>query len=195
MTLPALDLLGSVVTAFLSAHARGLDRLAIHYGRAGLEVPIEPHPHPLVVRRTLDRRQAKTHRRLPRRLHEDLHRKPQGGEAQDHLPRRIRRHGLSHLSGRRGPCGRLAVRGCPGGPRRKCLKEGQRLRGVENRPPFGRYIFVDRNPAHTESLGALRQEFPELADRIYVRAADANEFLQEWCRDTDWDKNRAVVFL
>src|SRR5919107_1081574 len=47
MTLPALDLLGSVVTAFLSAHARGLDRLAIHYGRAGLEVPIEPHPHPL----------------------------------------------------------------------------------------------------------------------------------------------------
>ena len=62
-------------------------------------------------------------------------------------------------------------------------------------PPFGRYIFVDRNPEHAESLGALRQEFPELADRISVHAADANAFLQEWCRGTDWDKNRAVVFL
>lgn len=62
-------------------------------------------------------------------------------------------------------------------------------------PPFGRYIFVDRNPVHAESLGALRQEFPELADRISVLAADANAFLQEWCRKTDWNKNRAVVFL
>jgi three-Cys-motif partner protein len=31
--------------------------------------------------------------------------------------------------------------------------------------------------------------------RISVHAADANAFLQEWCRETDWDKNRAVVFL
>ena len=41
----------------------------------------------------------------------------------------------------------------------------------------------------------MRQEFPELADRISVRVADANTFLQEWCRETDWDRNRAVVFL
>jgi len=33
------------------------------------------------------------------------------------------------------------------------------------------------------------------APRISVRAADANTFLQQWCRETDWDKNRAVVFL
>ena len=34
MTLSAFDLLGSVVSALFSAHARGLDRLAIHDGRA-----------------------------------------------------------------------------------------------------------------------------------------------------------------
>ena len=62
-------------------------------------------------------------------------------------------------------------------------------------PPFGRYIFVDRNPTHAESLGALRKEFPKLANRISVRAADANTFLQQWCRETDWNRNRAVVFL
>jgi hypothetical protein len=41
----------------------------------------------------------------------------------------------------------------------------------------------DRNPTHAASLGALRKEFPKLVDRISVRAADANTFLQEWCRE------------
>ena len=62
-------------------------------------------------------------------------------------------------------------------------------------PPFGRYVFVDRNPEHAESLGKLREEFPELADRISVEVADANTFLQDWCRTMDWRTNRAVVFL
>ncbi len=80
-------------------------------------------------------------------------------------------------------------------PDANALKKGSAYVALRSDPPFGRYVFVDRNPAHAESLGALRQEFPELADRIIVRAADANTFLQEWCRKTDWDKNRAVVFL
>ena len=45
-------------------------------------------------------------------------------------------------------------------------------------PPFARYIFVERNPAHAESLDVLRKDFPELATRISVHAADANTFLQ-----------------
>ena len=75
------------------------------------------------------------------------------------------------------------------------MKKGSAYVALRTDPPFGRYIFVDRNPAHAESLEALRREFPKLANRIFVRAADANDFLQEWCRDTDWNKNRAVVFL
>jgi len=80
-------------------------------------------------------------------------------------------------------------------PHADALKKGSAYVALRTDPPFGRYIFVDRNLTHAESLAALHQEFPQLADRISVRAADANEFLQEWCRDTDWDKNRAVVFL
>jgi hypothetical protein len=44
------------------------------------------------------------------------------------------------------------------------LKKGSAHVELRTQPPFGRYIFVDRNPVHAESLGALRQEFPELAE-------------------------------
>jgi hypothetical protein len=45
VTLTSFDLLGPVVTALFAAHARGLDRLAVHYGRAGLRVPLEADTH------------------------------------------------------------------------------------------------------------------------------------------------------
>jgi three-Cys-motif partner protein len=80
-------------------------------------------------------------------------------------------------------------------PDTDALKKGSAYVALRTDPPFGRYIFVDRNPTHAESLGALRKEFPNLANRISVRAADANTFLQQWCRETDWNRNRAVVFL
>src|SRR5687768_7921827 len=45
MPLASFDLLGSVVTALLPAYPRGLDRLAIHYGRAGLGVSLRADSH------------------------------------------------------------------------------------------------------------------------------------------------------
>lgn len=75
------------------------------------------------------------------------------------------------------------------------LKRGSSYVALRTEPAFGRYIFVDRNPDHAKSLEKLRQEFPELADRISVQVADANAFLQDWCQNTDWRKSRAVVFL
>jgi three-Cys-motif partner protein len=80
-------------------------------------------------------------------------------------------------------------------PDANSLKKGSAYVALRTSPPFGRYVFVDRNPEHTESLDKLREEFPELADRISVKVADANTFLQDWCRTTDWRTNRAVVFL
>src|SRR5512132_1005949 len=47
MALSSFDLLGPVVTALLATHARSLDRLAVYYGRAGLRVSPEAHPHSL----------------------------------------------------------------------------------------------------------------------------------------------------
>jgi hypothetical protein len=43
--LTSFDLFGPIVTALFAAHARGLDRLAVHYGRAGLRVPHEADSH------------------------------------------------------------------------------------------------------------------------------------------------------
>jgi three-Cys-motif partner protein len=36
------------------------------------------------------------------------------------------------------------------------LKEGSAYVALRTDPPFGRYIFVDRNPEHAQSLNALR---------------------------------------
>src|SRR5918994_1497189 len=47
MTLPTLDLLRSIVAALFSAHARGLHRLAIYYGGAGLGISLQANPHAL----------------------------------------------------------------------------------------------------------------------------------------------------
>ena len=41
MSLTAFDLLTTVVTAFLSTHACGLDRLGIHYARTGLRISLQ----------------------------------------------------------------------------------------------------------------------------------------------------------
>lgn len=80
-------------------------------------------------------------------------------------------------------------------PDANALKRGSAYVALRTNPPFGRYVFVDRNPEHAESLDGLRQEFPDLANRISVEVADANVFLQDWCRTTDWKMNRAVVLL
>jgi hypothetical protein len=47
MALSALDLLGPVVATLSSSYPGSLDRLAIHYARAGLGVPLQADPHTL----------------------------------------------------------------------------------------------------------------------------------------------------
>jgi three-Cys-motif partner protein len=80
-------------------------------------------------------------------------------------------------------------------PEARSFKRGSARAALEVEPPFDCYVFVDRNPDHVEQLRSLGDEFPEKAGRIFVEAADANAFLKRWCADTDWDRNRAVVFL
>ncbi len=75
------------------------------------------------------------------------------------------------------------------------LKEGSAYVALRQEQPFDRYVFVDRNPERAGKLDELREEFPGLADRISVEVADANAFLARWCREMDWKRNRAVVFL
>jgi three-Cys-motif partner protein len=61
---------------------------------------------------------------------------------------------------------------------------------------FHRYIFIDSKARHASALHDLvKSKFVELAERCTIKKADANHWLQEWCREQDWREYRAVVFL
>ena len=74
------------------------------------------------------------------------------------------------------------------------LKGSARI-ALEVEPSFDRYLFIDLNPAHAQELEALKSEFPEKSGGIGIVSAEANAYLKQWCKETDWKKNRAVVFL
>jgi len=60
--------------------------------------------------------------------------------------------------------------------------------------PFSRCIFIENNPEHAAMLERLvEEEFKHLD--VSVRTADANQYIQRWCKDTDWKRWRSVVFL
>lgn len=60
---------------------------------------------------------------------------------------------------------------------------------------FDKYIFVERRPSYVEALQNLKSTYPERADKIEIYRDDANDFITRWVAETDWKKNRAVVFL
>lgn len=66
---------------------------------------------------------------------------------------------------------------------------------LEVEPPFDQYLFIEQNPEFVDELENLREEYPSLSHRINVHEGEANIALQEWCKETDWDRNRALVFL
>lgn len=66
---------------------------------------------------------------------------------------------------------------------------------LDTNPPFDKYIFVENKPKHVKELEALAAKYEGLKERINIKHGEANEFLVDWCRETDWKKNRAVVFL
>ena len=62
-------------------------------------------------------------------------------------------------------------------------------------PPFDHYLFIDQNPRFAEHLTQLREELPSRRHAIEVVQGDANQVLQDWCRQMDRRRTRAVVFL
>ncbi|MCP5080307.1 MAG: three-Cys-motif partner protein TcmP [Alphaproteobacteria bacterium] len=73
--------------------------------------------------------------------------------------------------------------------------DGSAKRALKVERPFDKYIFVEANRSKATELNGLRGEFPELAHRIFVRQGDANAELIAFCRNTNWRRTRAVVFL
>ncbi|CAN5281719.1 three-Cys-motif partner protein TcmP [soil metagenome] len=71
---------------------------------------------------------------------------------------------------------------------------GSAKNALEINPPFDEYIFIEKDEKRFSELSNLKKYFPNIADRIIPVSADANEYLQNFCRG-DWRYKRAIVFL
>ncbi len=61
---------------------------------------------------------------------------------------------------------------------------------------FKEYIFVEKSRAKAKELEHLLQtEHAEIFAKIRIEPSDANEALQNFCKQKGWQKRRAVVFL
>mgnify|MGYP000330216985 CR=1 FL=1 len=75
------------------------------------------------------------------------------------------------------------------------LLEGSAANALSVEPRFARYVFIELDPRRARELERLREQFPAAAKSIEIRVGDANCNLQRFCSETDWARNRAVVFL
>lgn len=68
---------------------------------------------------------------------------------------------------------------------------------LEIQPRFNEYIFIEKDPARCSELESTKTEFPSAASDILVINADANAYLKQLCRETEWmrRRRRAVLFL
>jgi three-Cys-motif partner protein len=73
--------------------------------------------------------------------------------------------------------------------------EGSARIALQAEPRFDRYTWIEKDPDHFEKLKQLREEFPDLRDRIKLKKGDANAHLRELCEKRDWTRWRAVLFL
>lgn len=61
--------------------------------------------------------------------------------------------------------------------------------------PFDNYVFIERDRGRARQLEQLRDEYAYGAERVLVVCRDCNEYLREFCGETDWRGKRAVLFL
>jgi len=80
-------------------------------------------------------------------------------------------------------------------PDAESFKKGSACIALEVEPSFDRFIFIERDVDRVKELEALRDRFPDKAKGVQVEQGEANAFLKRWCKETDWKKHRAVVFL
>lgn len=72
--------------------------------------------------------------------------------------------------------------------------EGSALRSLKVDHPFDRYVFSDIKRSNVNELSLLKDEFPELANRIQVARQDANDLVAEFCSKMT-ERDRALMFL
>ncbi len=75
------------------------------------------------------------------------------------------------------------------------FQKGSASISLELSKPFDKYIFIEQNPEYAKELKKLRHHFPAMANKINIVQEEANTFLRNWCAETVWSQERAVVFL
>ena len=75
--------------------------------------------------------------------------------------------------------------------------EGSARLALQVKPPFDHYIFVEINLSRCAELELLKEEFPQLSDRINIINEDANLYLRKLCYNKNWKREcaRGVLFL
>ncbi len=62
--------------------------------------------------------------------------------------------------------------------------------------PFDGYLFIEKSKGRVSQLREMiEREHQELLPRCDFRHGDGNTVLKAWCKERDWQKERAVVFL
>jgi len=74
-------------------------------------------------------------------------------------------------------------------------RRGSAERALQLSPTFHEYVFIDRDPACTAELEKLKERHANTKAAINIVTEDANDFLQDWCKRRNWQRDRAVVFL
>lgn len=77
----------------------------------------------------------------------------------------------------------------------EAYKKGSARIALEVRPPFDRFVFVERDASRAADLQQLVAQFSPQPNAVTIVPGEANDFLREWCSTTDWGRHRAVVFL
>ncbi len=80
-------------------------------------------------------------------------------------------------------------------PEAQGFLKGSASRALDIQPSFSQYLFIEKDRKRSRELEKLRADHADLADKIQIVTADANEYLKQWCETMDWTRNRAVLFL
>jgi three-Cys-motif partner protein len=77
----------------------------------------------------------------------------------------------------------------------EAFQKGSARIALEVEPPFNRFLFIEQSVKRVKELEKLRRDFADRSSEIDIKRGDANDVLTKWCRQTDWQRHRAVVFL
>ena len=80
-------------------------------------------------------------------------------------------------------------------PQMTALAKGSARRALEVDPAFDHYIFIEANPGRFHELVQLEEDFASMRDCLTFKNQEANAAIAKICRDTDWRRTRAVLFL